>query len=879
MMRIHRIRIANVAGVSSREVTLADQGITLIAGQNESGKSTLFLALQALLDHPDDASHREVKALKPLHTGLTPQVEADITIGPYRLTYSKSFAKGKAGGTILRIDQPVAESLTGREAHDRVAQIIDQNLDRALWDAMRITQGNALGLPTLAGVRSLSSALDQAVGNDIAGEREDNLLNRANEEFLRYWTAGGKPNKEGLDLEQKAADAKQSETAVRAKLQELEGDITAYKGKTRELATTNGQTAGLTAARDKAASDKARVGGLLAEVQIKDLAVTAATQAVQMAQSAHARRVALIADLDVAQESLSLAARDRTQAQERPAELAYLVTELEADSKAARTALDGATSVSASADRDVVYEQNRMDLMLLAARMEAIVQADSDAAEAESVEKSTRATKADVAALSQASTAMAVAKAKLGSASPKVSIKALSDVRVRLNGSDTRLTGGQELTAPSGNSTQLTIGDVAEISVEGANDVTLLERELESATLDHHAILDRLAVKTIEEADEQRQRRERAADKGTAARRAATEHLIDLTREALRGKILHLTDATAGYLASRPANASPRPDGLPSAKEAADNARVVFNQARQALEAVERNAKSTTAAAATAQTAAAVCDANWASRTQTRDQVTKSLVTAREERTDNDLETALETSQQAATTVVADRDSAKAAYDKADPILVASGLVAAEKARANHEANLRRIHDDVSRLKARLELNGEAGLEEGLQRAQRDAFVALGAVARFRRRALAAKLLYETLQICRDEAQKSYVAPLKGEIERLGKRIFGEEFQVLINEDLSVEARVMNGTTIPYANLSSGAKEQIGILERLATARIVGKGGVPLVLDDAVAYTDNVRQEALAAALGFASVDTQTIVVTCAPEKYAHAPIETRIDF
>ena len=231
-MRIHRIRIQNVGGVSSREVTLADRGITLIAGQNESGKSTLFLALQALLDHPDDASHREIKALKPLHTGLTPEVEADLSIGPYRLTYTKSFAKGKAGGTTLRIDQPIAESLTGREAHDRVSQIIDQNLDRALWDAMRITQGAALGLPTLAGVRSLSAALDQAVGNDIAGDREDNLLKRANQEFLRYWTAGGKPNKDWLDLDQGAAETVQSENALRDKLRELETDIASYKSST-----------------------------------------------------------------------------------------------------------------------------------------------------------------------------------------------------------------------------------------------------------------------------------------------------------------------------------------------------------------------------------------------------------------------------------------------------------------------------------------------------------------------------------------------------------------------------------------------------------------------------------------------------------------------
>ena len=233
MMRVHRIRITNVAGVSAREVSLAERGITLIAGQNESGKSTLFLALQALLDHPDDASHREVKALKPLHTGLTPEVEAVLTIGPYRLTYSKSFAKGKAGGTTLRIDKPVPESLTGREAHDRVSEIIDQNLDRALWDAMRITQGSALELPMLAGVRSLSAALDRAVGNDIAGERESNLFERASQEFLRYWTAGGKPNKECTDLDQKAADAAQNEKTLREKLQELDADITSYKSKTR----------------------------------------------------------------------------------------------------------------------------------------------------------------------------------------------------------------------------------------------------------------------------------------------------------------------------------------------------------------------------------------------------------------------------------------------------------------------------------------------------------------------------------------------------------------------------------------------------------------------------------------------------------------------
>ena len=879
MMRIHRIRITNVGGVSSREVTLADQGITLIAGQNETGKSTLFLALQALLDHPDDASHREVKALKPLHTGLTPEVEADLSIGPYRLTYFKSFAKGKAGGTTLRIEQPMAESLTGREAHDRVTQIIDQNLDRALWDAMRITQGAALGLPTLAGVRSLSAALDQAVGNDIAGERDENLLKRANQESLRYWTASGKPNKDWLDLDQKAADAAQSERALRDKLQELDVDITAYKGKTRELTTANGQAGGLTAARDRAAAEKVRIEGLLAEVQIKDLAVTTANQAAQMAQSAVARRQMLAADLAAAEEAVAVAARELNQARQRPAELAGGVVELQADSKAARATLDAATAALALAEGDAVYAQSQMDLMLLTARMQSIVQADRDAAESAATEKSLRATKADIAALTNASTTIAVAKAKLSSASPKVSVKALAAVRVCVNGTFDELNSGQHLTVPRASATQMTIGDIAEVVVEGANDVSQLERELGSATRDHQAILARLGVETIEEAEDQRQRRERASDHGAAARRAATDHLLDLTREAMREKIARLKEATESYPPSRPAGAEPLPETLASAKAIAHQARGVFNRTRSALEEIEGNLKSATATAAAAQTAAAVAEATWATHTGTRDQVAKSLATARDERADAALQADLNVAQEAAAKAIANRDAAKFAYETADPELVSAGLLAAEKALANHEQNLRRIHDEVNRLTTRLEINGEAGLEESHQKALRDAFVTEDTAARLQHRAQAAKLLYETLQTCREDAQKSYVAPLKGEIERLGKLIFGEDFRVVIGEDLSVAARVMNGTAIRYANLSSGAQEQIGILERLATARIVGQGGVPLLLDDAVAYTDNVRQETLAAVLGFASVDTQTIIVTCSPEKYAHAPIETRIDF
>ena len=48
------------------------------------------------------------------------------------------------------------------------------------------------------------------------------------------------------------------------------------------------------------------------------------------------------------------------------------------------------------------------------------------------------------------------------------------------------------------------------------------------------------------------------------------------------------------------------------------------------------------------------------------------------------------------------------------------------------------------------------------------------------------------------------------------------------------------------------------------------EGGVPLVLDDALGSTDEGRFESMGAVLRIASQDIQTIILTCAPERYVH---------
>ncbi|MCX5998388.1 MAG: hypothetical protein NTU41_02045 [Chloroflexi bacterium] len=122
------------------------------------------------------------------------------------------------------------------------------------------------------------------------------------------------------------------------------------------------------------------------------------------------------------------------------------------------------------------------------------------------------------------------------------------------------------------------------------------------------------------------------------------------------------------------------------------------------------------------------------------------------------------------------------------------------------------------------------------------------------RRATAAKVLYETMRDERDKARQAYLAPLKDKIEQLGRLVFDDSFQVEIDEDLQIAARTAKGVTVPFDSLSGGTKEQISLIFRLACSMIVAKdGGTPLILDDALGYTDPERLRLMGAVLAKAA--------------------------
>ena len=155
-MRLLRLRLANYRGIDESEVQFGPNGLTIVEGPNETGKTSLSEAIGLLFDYLDSSKHRSVDAVRPVHHDASPEIELEAESGPYRFTYFKRFYKKPE--TTLAVKSPSPENHTGREAHDRAEEILRETIDVDLWKALCIQQGEAIQQADLSKQTSFDSA-------------------------------------------------------------------------------------------------------------------------------------------------------------------------------------------------------------------------------------------------------------------------------------------------------------------------------------------------------------------------------------------------------------------------------------------------------------------------------------------------------------------------------------------------------------------------------------------------------------------------------------------------------------------------------------------------------------------------------------------------
>ena len=145
------------------------------------------------------------------------------------------------------------------------------------------------------------------------------------------------------------------------------------------------------------------------------------------------------------------------------------------------------------------------------------------------------------------------------------------------------------------------------------------------------------------------------------------------------------------------------------------------------------------------------------------------------------------------------------------------------------------------------------------------------------KRAQAARMLYKVLTRHKESAEKDYSVHFAKFINDLAQSFYGEDVSFNVSESFEIVSRRLNGIEVDVADLSTGAKEQLAILIRLALTQIVQVGEpFPVILDDEFAHSDPERIAMMDNIFTDFGDEQQFIMLTCYPDKFAgYKPAKT----
>ena len=145
------------------------------------------------------------------------------------------------------------------------------------------------------------------------------------------------------------------------------------------------------------------------------------------------------------------------------------------------------------------------------------------------------------------------------------------------------------------------------------------------------------------------------------------------------------------------------------------------------------------------------------------------------------------------------------------------------------------------------------------------------------RKAQAARMLREVLKEHKESAEKDYSVHFAKYINDLAKSFYGTDVYFNVSDSFEVVSRFMDKKEVEIKYLSTGAKEQLAILIRLALTQIVQVGEpFPVILDDEFAHSDPERIAMMNNIFSDFGDDQQFIMLTCTPEKFiGYKPVKT----
>ncbi|WP_299663153.1 AAA family ATPase [uncultured Ruegeria sp.] len=850
-MKLLSIRMNNVRRFTQPvEVLGIGPGLNVLTAPNEQGKSTLFDALHALFFFEAKSwKQKEAASLAP-HAGGNPEISADIDVNGQSYRISKVFSS-KANQRLVTVHRDSHLIKQAEDAEEWIRTLIKPPKDGGPAGLLWVRQGvtslhSGKDDDTLAARRDLLSSVAGEI-EDITGGRQMEKIRAALKNDLEaYLTKSGAAKKHGP-----LSDAEQTVAKLDEKMAELRGKVEQLRAKLverRELQDEKSELVDPVGIKERVhALDTAKAALKAAEAYQENQAkADEAHQTAQLVLETHQGRIktteAQLSELRQAKEALDELQKWVSEAEAQLGETFKGLKKVKIAEQEARK-----YQLSAEETREAAHaaETNRKGAERrkeLAKRLDDAQGHFSEAATA----KKTIGSSPDARQMERLEEAWQelelLKRAREASAAAiTLTADAGQEDRVTLDGDP--LKPGHRVALPDGGN--IAIAGVGAIRVHPAEQRD--DTALHGALAEFDAALDATGCSTLQAARQSEKERKSAE---TAFRDANAKLKIAAPNgiQALMDEIATLPETVA------------EDASIPSVSEADTafrTARDKHNQLLADLEGVrtDHEAKSGDARELRVRRDEAQNRVDRSTSTIGDPAETDRELAALREKSP-ELEGALEKAKQRVQELAANAP---------DLALAQAGVTRAQNVVNQADKRSGEINIQLAKLETEISIEADLSVEEKLREVEGKLETARSHAEQVQAEVRVLQRLDAALSEAQKLAHDAYIGPIRNELRPLLSMVLpGAELT------LDADSVLPTGLSRPdgedsYEQLSGGTQEQIALLVRLAFARLLTKSGTPapIILDDAIVYTDDDRIERMFNALTQQAGDMQIIVFSC----------------
>lgn len=853
-------------------------GVNVLSAPNETGKSTLFRALHACLFERHSTKGETVRSLASEGRNLPVTVRVGIELDGVDYSLSKSFLRSPKA-SLLRDRVEIAQ---GREADESVWRLLGLEastgkLDIATFGLLWVAQGDSVHQPAPADEarNTLLAAIEAEIGAVAGDEQARRILQTATEEFSELMTTRGVKKGGPLGV------AEAARLRANSALEEAERKLELVDSQIERLQSLSADKERLD---DRVAQEELR-GRLQEAIERQrelDGAQSKLREIEQSERSARQLAEACGRDRDRLRETAANIDRDRA----ARAEALARVEPLQAQKSEAERSSEGLAAELAQIEADLdalELRERRLNSLANARKAEDTTgrlqrQREELTAWSERQSLNQRALAANPATreafreISETAGRLQLVQARLETAAAQV------EIRLEPAGLGQVYLQGRPLTESSAQAAvqplEIRVGELATVRVTPAAGGQKAEAERAELAARLDARLQAIGAADISHARDLRESREALEEEAQeirtmlgslgVAQRPPADRMTEITAEIER--IARQVEA---------ALAEAQTETLPAMAEIeVDLAAIAEQRTSLRRRQTQLRAEAPRAAAQLRRIETLVSSCQLEMRAiDARLESNLSILP------DAERESKLAQVNDTANKAWREHQIQAAALEEQRRKTPSAGEIEAARAETHrlrqemeaHAQKLRNLDKEIHYLTGAIESAGGDGIGERVEELREQQQQAELEAQRWRNRAATLELLCATLEDCLRQRRESLHAPLHKRLAPFLEDVFPTA-GLELGDRLSVQGLRRDPSSVEsFDKLSDGTQEQIAVLVRLAMGSLLADQGhpTPIILDDALMFSDDERIGRMFQALQRAGENQQVIVLTCRERTFA----------